>query len=549
MIYRIASGCKKITSNVTKIPSGIDVIEVVCRLPGKRHNQEKNIFYRDGFSIVSPKPKVEGRIKTFEEASEKPGNITEDDENLSVIMIGLDSMSQMHFLRKLPETTKYLTEVLSAVRLDRYNKIGENTLPNLLGSLTGRTFKEFQEECINDKAGIFNARLDNCSFIWKIFANEGYRTGFSEDQISISLFNLVFGFAFDNGPPTDYYWRPYSILMENHHGSKQSYCYGAQLSFETLMQNVKHMADVFKHKRYFKFTYSTRLGHDNFSTMAWADKPLYSTINHLNINGHLNNTALIIIGDHGLRGHDDVPQAMYENRQPAAYIVLPDWFRKKYSLAHQTLVENAKSVLTTPYDLHRTLLDFMDLGRLNGIPPFLRNPLFQPITQEMSNRGISLFEPIPESRSCSEAGIPMLWCTCYSNRKAISHTSSVALKGGEAIIKTMNAHVAKLPECAPIAFTGITSAYLVRVTDGKYKSCSRRNASDCLKSRHSIALQLAANAQPGNITVESVVVKLHNGEFHVPEEIVRTDWFQRKGSCVPRSLQPFCMCKNYLGKW
>lgn len=498
---------------------------------------------------------MEERIKAFEEKSEKSANITEDEESLSVIVIALKSVSQMHFIRTLPKTTKYLTNVLSddVVRLHRYNKIGEDTLPNILGSFTGRTFKEFQKECVKDNAGKFEP-LSKCAFIWKIFAMNGYRTGFSEDQLNASLFNSYFGNAFEKGAPTDYYWRPYSILMENHHGTNDGFCYGAQLSFETLMRNIRHMAHVFRNKRYFKFAYSSRLGNENFNTMAWADKPLYSTIKHLKTHGYLKNTALVIIGDHGLLGHDNVPQAMHENRQPAAYIVLPEWFRKKYRQAYKNLRENAESSLTTPYDLYKTMLDFMDLGRLTGIAPFIPNPHFKEISDSMANRGISLFEEFFSKRSCLDAGIPLLWCTCYNIRTPASVASSSAMIAGEMIITKMNSQVADYPHCVPLGFNSIKSVNVLEIGDEFQKNKRRRKTScpdpfECSNHKRPIIAHIVANAQPANVIVEAIVIKMPGGDFQVSEELVRIDQFHEKSLCVPRHLQPFCICQSFLGEF
>lgn len=501
------------------------------------------MYYRDGFGPVSLKPEVEKRIAGFENKMGKPSDLTEDEENLSVIVIGLDTMSQMHFIRSMPKTQKYLTEVLSAVRLDGYNKIAENTLPNVFASMTGRSYTELVDECLDKEVGIFSSRLDRCEFIWKIFAEKGYRTGHSEDDVKFSIFNPFFTFAFESGPPTDYYWKPYQLFMENHLGHNSSYCYGPQLSFEVMLENVKNMAHVFKNKRHFNFAYSIKLGHENFNALAWSDEPLYETVKYLHVNGHLNHTALIIIGDHGLRGHDIVVQAMQENRRPAAYIALPDWFQRKYSQAYLNLRENAESVITTPFDLYSTMLDFMYLGRFIG-DRFHPNPLFVPATKEMKTRAISLFDKIPKSRSCGSAGIPWLWCTC-NKRTPISPNSSLAIKAGEMTVAKMNSMVEHNNECATLTFHSIKSADMLELSeDDSSKECD--NPDKCInRKKEKVILQIVGRAQPGDVEFETLFVKDMEGEFHLPAEIVRVDWFQWKSQCVERYLQTFCICKSY----
>lgn len=51
----------------------------------------------------------------------------DDDSPLNVIMFGLDSMSRNAFMRKLPRTYQYLTEVLHADVLKGYNIVGDGT--------------------------------------------------------------------------------------------------------------------------------------------------------------------------------------------------------------------------------------------------------------------------------------------------------------------------------------------------------------------------------------------------------------------------------------
>lgn len=51
----------------------------------------------------------------------------DDDSPMNVIMFGLDSMSRNAFMRKLPRTYQYLTEVLHADVLKGYNIVGDGT--------------------------------------------------------------------------------------------------------------------------------------------------------------------------------------------------------------------------------------------------------------------------------------------------------------------------------------------------------------------------------------------------------------------------------------
>jgi arylsulfatase A-like enzyme len=88
-----------------------------------------------------------------------------------------------------------------------------------------------------------------------------------------------------------------------------------------------------------------------------ADQPLKSTLQFLNDNGHLNNTALFILGDHGTRFGTIIrtKQGKLENRLPALYIVLPPWFKVKYPIAWKNLCNSNRDKLVSSFDIHRTL--------------------------------------------------------------------------------------------------------------------------------------------------------------------------------------------------
>lgn len=53
------------------------------------------------------------------------------------MVIGLDSMSRLNFMRQLAQSYKYITKELQGIVMLGFNKVGENTFPNLIPMLTG----------------------------------------------------------------------------------------------------------------------------------------------------------------------------------------------------------------------------------------------------------------------------------------------------------------------------------------------------------------------------------------------------------------------------
>ena len=56
---------------------------------------------------------------------------------LSVVIIGIDSLSAAHFRRALPEAYKFMTEEMNSVFLNGYSIVGDGTTPALTALLTG----------------------------------------------------------------------------------------------------------------------------------------------------------------------------------------------------------------------------------------------------------------------------------------------------------------------------------------------------------------------------------------------------------------------------
>lgn len=57
---------------------------------------------------------------------------------LSVVMIGFDSLSAVHFQRALPEVYKFMTDELNSVFLKGYSIVGDGTTPALTAFMTGQ---------------------------------------------------------------------------------------------------------------------------------------------------------------------------------------------------------------------------------------------------------------------------------------------------------------------------------------------------------------------------------------------------------------------------
>src|SRR5579875_1997076 len=112
----------------------------------------------------------------------------------------------------------------------------------------------------------------------------------------------------------------------------------------------------------FYFSWASKLTHDDFNRLSWADQYYLRTLRRLHESGALNNSALLLLSDHGFRKEAvrQTRQGQLEDRMPLAYIALPPWFEKAYPKAVENLRRNAKDRITSAYDMHETLKDLLD---------------------------------------------------------------------------------------------------------------------------------------------------------------------------------------------
>lgn len=88
---------------------------------------------------------------------------------------------------------------------------------------------------------------------------------------------------------------------------------------------------------------------------------------------------------------------------PFFSVLMPQEFQDKYPNEMRNLRLNSRK-LTTPFDIHETLKDFLNFKKPNRKRSHAK----------ALPRGISLFDYIPANRSCLDAQIEPHWCACLS---------------------------------------------------------------------------------------------------------------------------------------
>lgn len=461
---------------------------------------------------------------------------------LSVLIIGLDSTSQMNFIRLMPKSHKYLTTTLGSIMLKGYNKVAENTLPNVVSLLTGVHLSTLKSLCIDYNNTVNSAiHLDRCPFIWKSFSARGYRTSYAEDEVSTGVFNMYWSHAFQSAP-TDHYYRTFAVRVSQNHATFGGRCHGTRMPFDILMKYVRDTAATYENDRYFHVSWASKLQHDDFNRLAWGDETLLKTLRFLNENNLLNETALLLVADHGSRNEDvrKTHQGQMEDRLPLAHIRLPTWFPSTYPRAWHNLQENAEK-LTTPFDIHETLKDLLDLSQVADPSTHYER---QANKKFRSRHGSSLFIKIPETRGCIQAGIPQHWCICYK-KKSILTESFLVKSAARFAIKSFNRILKPYSRiCEPLRLFRVSRALQWKPDDVESGAPEKEQAQKEEDYKMSSMIQVSFQTLPGHASFEITLVNHPDYGFKLTDEIIRLNRYEGHSDCIHQELKMLCFCKN-----
>ncbi|KAL9902788.1 uncharacterized protein LOC119631943 isoform X2 [Glossina fuscipes] len=429
----------------TPLASTIDNILVTCRANRKQ-------IYRNGHPLMPERPDIRERLSAWKRYDKthnrkKPPN---------VLMIGIDSISRINLIRAMPKTAQYLYDN-EWFELSGYNKIDDNTFPNLMAILTGLNKTTALKRC---KPTVLHG-LDNCNFIWHTFRKYGYVTAYAEDEASINTFNyLKVGFE---QPPADYYLRPFLLSAEQHLQVKLKsnliYCLGYQHSADYVYEYALELSRRYRNDTYFGLFWTNTFSHNAISDCTSMDGRMVEYLKRFADSGTLNDTIVIFFSDHGMRygptrktnsGH-------LEERLPFIFLWLPQQLKQEYPSFVSALSTN-KNRLTNPYDLHMTLKHILALtGRV-------KNKLDELAPSESCPRCQSLLKPVPYNRSCDDVAIEAHWCTClhyqsiYKNSKTVVTLTHLLIDHiNDYVENFQNKSFAKL--CVPLTFDHVESAY------------------------------------------------------------------------------------------
>lgn len=389
-------------------------------------------IYEQFFLFTPKKPSNIYKIDSVE--------VVQNQSAYNILVLGIDAVSRLNFYRTMPKTVAYLKKK-GAIELYGYNKVGDNTFPNLTPMLLGVKDVELKRTCWPH----MRATFDNCPFIWEWFKDAGYYTALGEDSASLGTFNFEkFGFI---GTPTDYYIHTFINEAEKDAGNNRDFnsfiCMGNKYFFSVLLDYIESLTSTLKSSKLFGFFWEVTMSHDYLNYPTVMDDRYVKLFKSLDSSNYLEDTIIILLSDHGIRWGDIryTKQGRLEERLPFVHVLLPTSFRENYSLAYTHLKINSRR-LSTPFDIHATLSDLVDLETIKNDKLKIRSE--EAYAQE---RSISLFLPVPRNRTCKSAGIDDHWCTCHRGQK-LSTESGEAREAAMHLIRHLNTLVRDHTQCA-----------------------------------------------------------------------------------------------------
>lgn len=457
-------------------------------------------------------------------------NLAQVPRPLNVLIIGLDSVSRLNLHRQLPYTIKYLRK-LGIVELLGYNKVGDNTFPNVIPILTGYNEDELKNICWpND-----TVKFDKCPFIWKRFKEKNYKTVYAEDAAWMGIFNYMKrGFR---EQPTDYYWSFFNRLAEELIGNESEgnvkRCVGSRRVYVTMLDYLKKfIASMANYNQpYFGFFWEVSLTHDFLNAAQMADEEFEQFFKHLNQTGELNRTVVFFLSDHGIRwgGIRSTFQGRMEERLPFLTLLLPEWFRNTYHTAFLNLQKNVRR-LTTPFDFHETLVDLLNPFALTTEKLNARTT---------SSRGYSLFSKIPESRTCEDAAISSHWCTCQQSTP-IDINHAVVTEVAEFAVNYMNTLLEGYADCSNLTLNAVYNARIIF-----------NNGTEIDEDKEYDDYMITLETQPGGgvfeVTIRKYINATNGSVFEVIGTVSRINLYGDQSRCVSDfHMKLYCYCKYLL---
>lgn len=452
-------------------------------------------------------------------------------ERLNVMMIGMDSVSRLSFIRQMVKTKSFLEEELGAFDMAGYNKVADNTFINIVPMMQGKFVSEMPwDESMSAEP------FDKYRFIWNNYSDSGYRTFYAEDAPEIAIFDfLKAGFR---TPPADHFNRPISVAMEmkSELWSNGHHCVHDRLETDIVLTYLRDFVEEYQTEAHFAFTFITRLSHDDVNSAGSADEPYYNFFKQLHERDLIRNTVIFFFSDHGMRFGNirETYIGKLEERLPFMYVVLPKWLQEAHPYLAKNMQTNSHR-LTTPFDVYETLVDILHFNGHEKAASTLA-------------RGVSWFREVPATRSCDKAGILPHWCTCVHHER-LALSEDVVIKASLMLMtEILNELKNHSDKCESLTLRQIREATRLVESDDVLRYVSGNRHTNAVFGATTKALediQVVIETIPGNALFEATVrLDTVYGTYKVVGGVSRINAYEHQSDCIDVFyLKKFCQCR------
>ena len=290
-------------------------------------------------------------------------------------------------------------------------------------------------------------------------------------------------------------------------------------------------------KNVLTFPFLAGYSHHEINDVQKNERFLMALFQDLKSNGHLNNTLVIVMGDHGLR-YGTVRtqvQGKLEERLPLFAVLTPPWFKSKYPGIIKNLNKNRER-LTSWFDVYATF----------------RHVLSYPEPPAALTRGQSLFSAVPKTRSCEDIGTAKHWCPCLqwvSVDVHHPHIQAAGLAAVQYINYLLSRHNSSLTNCVKLELKDIHFAQLERPNEAVVNTHLEDGAVFKQGEEYFCRYQLQFVTSPSEGLFEATV-KYYRKRFVVGTGISRVNKYNDQPACVADKLphlRKYCLCKDYTG--
>ena len=387
--------------------------------------------------------------------------------------------------------------------------------------------------------------VDRWPFVFKDLHNMHYKTLFSEDDPQFATFNFrLHGF---NKIPTTKYLRPYWMASGKLLKGESPACIG-KISFDYLKQYFK----VYRRSKKFALAIFSALTHNKMNSVESADNDIIDFFEFLNTFGFLNNTVVILFGDHGLRasGFRSTLQGKLEERLPFMSITFPPWFHSFHGQM-KNIKDNTR-VLTSHFDIFATLQHLMTFPRENR--------------KANTKFGKSLFSNIKKlNRTCEQAGVAKHWCPCFEFHD-ISITDELVIDVVTRTINRMNYLNNKDKDtrgkCSRLVLNKIIRAgrqnpsknvetFLNTMGNSQCDSCEVKSDASIHTFHHTYQVTFSVYPSGGEyeVTADCSYNEIYGNRTLQQFEISRTNLYGNQPDCISKQyphLRKYCFCKKMV---